>query len=345
MKLHHLSHIDLDGYGCQFLSNQFFKDSSYYNSNYGKEVVARLEQIFSNIEQENFERFLILITDLNLTTNEAEMINQFISQSSKDVDVQLLDHHATGSDCAELFKWYFLDTERSATKITFEWLCKNFKGPQKKRLEKLKELVNSIDSYDIWREEDKGFEFGKVCSKSLNEAREINRFMFDDMHRIYKFHILESALNYIKKDNRHIKLDSSIHKIKKEFLKNSSEDDTLENLTSIYLIKLLGDELENITIYYKEHKGVLTYSLGSISVVANGFLKKYKDYDFFMDISPRGALSIRADGELDVGNMSKTIFGGGGHPNAAGGKMSDFKESFLYSEVKSRVQNIIIQKG
>ena len=48
MQLYHLSHIDLDGYGCQMVSkeiytNAFSVDSLamyFYNANYGKEVGA-----------------------------------------------------------------------------------------------------------------------------------------------------------------------------------------------------------------------------------------------------------------------------------------------------------------
>ena len=46
MNLYHLSHIDLDGYGCQLVSSEFYKTRAskifFYNANYGKEVLARL---------------------------------------------------------------------------------------------------------------------------------------------------------------------------------------------------------------------------------------------------------------------------------------------------------------
>ncbi|RDU61436.1 phosphoesterase, partial [Helicobacter sp. MIT 14-3879] len=35
MKVFHLSHIDLDGYGCQLVSREFFQDIVFYNANYG----------------------------------------------------------------------------------------------------------------------------------------------------------------------------------------------------------------------------------------------------------------------------------------------------------------------
>ena len=38
MKLFHLSHTDLYGYGCQLITQEYFKEASFYNANYGIEV-------------------------------------------------------------------------------------------------------------------------------------------------------------------------------------------------------------------------------------------------------------------------------------------------------------------
>ena len=37
MTIHHLSHTDLDGYGAQVITNHYFKNVKFYNSNYGKD--------------------------------------------------------------------------------------------------------------------------------------------------------------------------------------------------------------------------------------------------------------------------------------------------------------------
>ena len=73
--LYHLSHIDLDGYGCQYLTDQCFSKTEYYNANYGPEVSARLKEMVNKIEQGKFlhgdkVEALILITYLNITTKE-----------------------------------------------------------------------------------------------------------------------------------------------------------------------------------------------------------------------------------------------------------------------------------
>ena len=123
------------------------------------------------------------------------------------------------------------------------------------------------------------------------------------------------------------------------FLKLDKKDDTLDNLSATYLVKTLDKVKENLTVTYKEHKGLLTYCLGSISIPANAFLKANKDYDFFIDVNKKGNASFRADGKVDVSLMASKIAAGGGHINASGGKFEDFKESIDYNEVKNYVQN------
>jgi oligoribonuclease NrnB/cAMP/cGMP phosphodiesterase (DHH superfamily) len=126
--------------------------------------------------------------------------------------------------------------------------------------------------------------------------------------------------------------------MKKKFLKLTDKDDTLDNLSAAYLVKTLDDVKENLTVIYKEQKGLLTYCLGSISIPANAFLKANPDYDFFIDINKKGNASFRADGKIDVALLATKLANGGGHVNASGGKFDDFKETIDYSEVKTYIQ-------
>ena len=116
-------------------------------------------------------------------------------------------------------------------------------------------------------------------------------------------------------------------------------DDTIDNLSAKRLVSSLEYEKEYLTIYYKSHKGLLTFTLGSISIPANEFLKSNNDYDFFMDIGRKGHVSFRANGNLDVSLLSSRLCNGGGHKNASGGKFEGFRESIDYNSVKSYIQN------
>ncbi len=115
MMLHHLSHIDLDGYGCQYLTYRCGRDGKFYNANYGAEIRARLDEIVLDIKESDFpdERPLILITDLNLSMRDAEWLDEQINFI--DAELLLLDHHISGEVSASKFDWYMLDISKSAT--------------------------------------------------------------------------------------------------------------------------------------------------------------------------------------------------------------------------------------
>jgi hypothetical protein len=131
--------------------------------------------------------------------------------------------------------------------------------------------------------------------------------------------------------------------IKKEFFKKE-KNDTLDNLATDYVVKLLGDKRPTNTIYYKGYKGFLSYAVGNTSIVGNGFLVAYPEYDFIVDVSFKGAMSLRADYKVSVAQIAKEWSNGGGHPNAAGGRIMGFKEQYVYEKVKSQIEMLISDK-
>ncbi len=96
-----------------------------------------------------------------------------------------------------------------------------------------------------------------------------------------------------------------------------------------------------MTIKYKSYQGILTYNIGNVSVIGNDFLVKNEDYDFFMDVTSRKTVSFRSNNKVDVSMIAKKIANGGGHPNASGGALNGFKDSFLYDKVINQVQKML----
>jgi uncharacterized protein len=343
MKLFHISHTDLDGYGCQLITKEYFKEGSFYNANYGLEVKLTLKRVLEEITLFKEEEILFLISDLNLTIQESKDldkdINKLIEEGYK-IKLQLLDHHISGKKSADSFYWYCLDEKRCATKIVYDYIFEEYEGFDFTVSSWLEPLVNTINAVDIWLDHDvKNFEFGKVIMSMISKVREVNNILFADLNREFRFYLLKEAAKFLNEVDGHIKLDNEVHFLKKKFLKLDKKDDTLDNLSATYLVKTLDEVKENLTVTYKEHKGLLTYCLGSISIPANAFLKANKDYDFFIDVNKKGNASFRADGIVDVSLMASKIAGGGGHVNASGGRFEDFKESIDYNEVKNYVQN------
>jgi len=346
MKQHvyHLSHIDLDGYGCQYLSTQCFTTISCYNANYGPEVTARLEEIIKKIEQDKFINndkieALILITDLNLTTKEANWIEKEVMKVG--AKLQLLDHHGTGKPASEKFAWYKLDTSRCATLITYDWLQTHHNFDKENQLTSIVKAINAID---IWVNEDPLFEYGKVMLGMVSGAREINRILFPTEDRAFKLFLIEEAKNRVNSVDAPIQLDDDLHQIKKSFFKED-KNDTKDNLVAIYVTKLLTKDRQRLTITYKDYKGILGYNVGNTSIIGNNCMVQNDDYDFYMDINFRGGFSLRSNNKLDVSQMASHIGKGGGHPNASGGKVEGYKDSFVYENVRNFVQNYINEKS
>lgn len=343
MKLFHISHTDLDGYGCQLITKEYFKDGFFYNANYGLEVKLSIKKVLEQLLEYKEEEILILISDLNLTFQEAKDLDNDINKLTKDgykIKLQLLDHHISGKKSAETFPWYYLDDKRCATKIVYDYMFEEYDGFDSDTKDWLNPLVNAINAVDIWLEHEiKNFEFGKVLMSMISKVREINNILFADLNRDFRCYLLKEAAKYIDIVDGHIKLDNDVHFIKKDFLKLSSKDDTLDNLSATYLVKTLVDVKDDLTVTYKGHKGLLTYCLGSISIPANAFLRANPEYDFFIDVNKKGNASFRADNKVDVALMATKLANGGGHVNASGCKFEDFKEVIDYKEVKIYIQN------
>jgi oligoribonuclease NrnB/cAMP/cGMP phosphodiesterase (DHH superfamily) len=341
--IHHLSHIDLDGYSCQLIMKFTPYKIFNYNANYGAEVRQKLDMILENIKEDKVPS-IIFITDLNLTADESRWLNSEVNslnELKKDVTIILLDHHGSGQESAQKYEWYYLDTTRCATKITYDYVREHFSFDEPSWMKAFVDVVNAVD---LWKQEEvENFEYGKVCMRLINETRELNRVMFATQDTKYKLSLLLEASKLLGTQNAPILLDEKIHALKKAFF-IQDKNDTLDNLATKYVVELLGRARKEKTIYYKGYRGYLSYGVGNTSIIGNGFLLTYPEYDFIVDVSYRGTMSLRANNKVNVAQISKEWANGGGHPNAAGGRIIGFKEQYRYDKVKKQIEKIINDK-
>ena len=340
-RVFHLSHIDLDGYGCQYLTTKVFDNITCYNANYGAEVTARIEQIFADIDAQDDIKPLILITDLNLTTKEANVLER--EALKRGAKIVLLDHHGTGANAAESFAWYYLDTSRCATLITYDWLREQF-GFDKDGI--YEPIVQAINAIDIWVDNSNYFPYGRVLLGMISGSREINRVVFANEDNSYKLYLIDAAKEVLENnalEEAPIALDDALHKIKKDFF-IEKKNDTKDNLVADYITKALSKNKEQMSVEYKGKKGILTYATGNTSLIGNNFLVANEDYDFYMDVNSRGNFSLRSNNKVDVSKMASKIGNGGGHPNASGGKIENYKDSFVYSNLREFIQAYLKEK-
>lgn len=333
MKFFHLSHTDLDGYSAQFVTKAYFDNIIFFNSNYGKEIEEKFAKIVSLLDD---EEAIILITDLNLTIKQCEDFENTIRD--KKTKLLLLDHHQSGVECAQKFSWYYLDNSRCATLITYDFFASIY--GQKDDLCEFCKMVNAVD---IWLKDDKYFEFGKVCLNLIANSKEINKVMFSEKSNEYVYFLLRKANEFMWSNVAHINLDDNIHKIKKEYFFGGFND-TLSNMISCFIVNNLSSNKEKFSINYKEYKGILTHNIGNTSVIGNEFLERNPEFDFFMDVSSKKTISLRANNKLDVSLMAADLFNGGGHKNASGGLFASFKDSFDYENIKNQIKDHILKK-
>lgn len=343
MTIHHLSHIDLDGYSCQLITQQTHHTFCYYNANYGEEVSERLRQIIEALS--GVDEAMILVTDLNLTPAESRWIDgeiKHMNENGQHISLQLLDHHGSGKESAAKYGWYLLDTERCATKITYDFVREA--GWIDSEPAWMATYVDVVNAVDLWlQDEHENFEYGKVLMRLVSETRELNRNVFAEHDRAYKLSLLREAAGMVDVPRAPILLDEKIHSMKKAFFREH-EDNTLDNLATRYIVSLMGEKRREMTIYYKGYRGFLSYGVGNTSIIGNGFLLAYPDYDFIVDVSSRGTMSLRANNNVDVSIIAKEWAGGGGHPNASGGRIQGFKEQFRYDKVKQQIEALIAKR-
>jgi len=289
LPIYHLSHIDLDGYFCQYLSTIKYKQVKYYNSNYGKEIYSNLKKIFKSATKET----LILITDLNLDYKECEYIQKFVDQG---YNVKLYDHHIAGKQFSEKYNWYYLDDTRSASKILSE----------KENIHS--NLTESVNSYDMWKE-DKHIQLGCYLSEFINKDFLFyfneEKIKFFNKHFNYIDHTIEECytikeLEEVEVSLTHSRLKDYPGTIKQKLAKKYTEEMFKQPIKGkyIFLFDINREYFQYISQFLLKENGNLIIIL----------------------ISKNGRISIRSK-EEDVNKLSQNYFNGSGHKNASGGTL------------------------
>lgn len=183
--LYHLSHTDLDGYGCQMVV-KFFQDNyrlyhsiRYYNADYGNDLSNKLKEVVNDIanvmvNDSVIDNATLLITDLNLSMEDADWLEE--CRTKMGFNLVLLDHHLSGGDVAEKYStWYKLSLSgNSATYLTYDFCkhsCQEWGEvetiPSSTNTRDIKFLVEIIDAYDTWKDDRYSFHIGKILTAYL----------------------------------------------------------------------------------------------------------------------------------------------------------------------------------
>lgn len=294
------SHSDFDGVSCAVLAKLAFGedvDIEYCNYN---DADSKVEEFFNS--ELDYECH---ITDISISEELASRIND------SEKKYQLLDHHCTALNLNK-FDWCNAQVENentgiktSGAELYYHWLVNN---NYLTRTDVLDRFVEVVRDYDTWRWKELG-EDGVIC-KQVN-----------DLLYIY---------------GRKKFVDWCIAQINNEVFPNLYASDVL----------VLEIEQKKIDDYVKakdKHlfigdmcgmKCGFVFAEKYSSELGNRLCEMHPEFDFVAIINMDGTVSYRTiRDDIDLGKEVAQVFGGGGHPKAAGSRFSNEVKMNIIKEI------------
>ncbi|MEF3254162.1 MAG: DHH family phosphoesterase, partial [Deferribacterales bacterium] len=125
----HITHNDLDGVGCSILIKKCYDFVETFYLNY---------DAVDSFIQNNYHRYnQIIITDISPNEETFNFIENHL-------EIVFIDHHKTSLHLSDRY-FAFIDTTKSATMLTYEWLTQSGFN-----LQSYKDLVDCINDFDMW---------------------------------------------------------------------------------------------------------------------------------------------------------------------------------------------------
>lgn len=288
------THTDLDGVGCAILAMLAFGDNveiDYCNYN---EINDKVKDF---LDVELVLQDMCHITDISISEEIARDIDEGIDRNQ----FYLLDHHPTALELNK-YKWckvtvedIFTGLKTSGTELYYNWLVEN--GYLDKS-DVLDVFVKLVRNYDTWRWPTLG-DAGLIC-KQVNDLLYLygrEKFITWCMSQIHDstFPALYAA-------------DKLVLDLKQKEIDDYVESKDKQHFTSPMRGKVCG----------------FVFAEKYFSELGNRLCKLHPEIDFVAMIDMNGTVSYRTvKDDIDLGKDVASLFGGGGHPKAAGSRFSD----------------------
>lgn len=296
------SHNDLDGMGCIITGAMYFKPRNInYEILYYSILDERIQEYINNKEYNQYE--LTYITDLSISEETAEMLNNVNSQGHK---VIIVDHHEGSSFLNEQYPQISkcnTDNDKSGALLFFEELYKDSTLCHEERI--LKEYVTYVSSYDTWKWTETNDKFAERLNVHFDIYK--NRYKYDKYIReMYRRIVSDEPLIFTAEQN--------------EISYYISQRDKYIYKQQFKLIKTRKDEY-NVGLLFIDD-----YASPYISIISETLNKKpeNQDMDFLMLVNlASGFISFRTiKDNIDLDKIAAK-YGGGGHEKAAGTKLEN----------------------
>lgn len=325
MRIKHISHLDLDGYGSTILTEilHYFVPAGYYEIETDNILPNRLNNIMKEVI-ENLDYWdRVIITDLAINQELLDMIN-----SSKNPEkIRVFDHHKC--DLTNLPSNIIVTKDSPihkgkltcATELYFNFLRHDPIYDMVKisgndvAVEYFVECVRVYDTFEFW--------------KTRNEPENCQYESYVDAPRLNTlFHILERddfkqyMYYYLLKSNQRMSLTRSNDKYPYISEVLALEANKNNRYVDAALRRLIKTDL-CCTIWRDNKANKLNYHIGVIfaekngPVIGNTACENNNELDFCAVVSNNQVSLYTNKENIDVSSIAK-LFGGGGHEEAAG---------------------------
>ena len=342
--IYHISHIDLDGYGCQIITEKYYGEGNvkFYNCNYGNSIIYILEDILQAIRKNN-EKNTLIITDIDLSSEVAKLVDDKFYKNN--IEVILIDHHKTGAIVAEKYPWYNLNVNYCATKLTQKYF----------NVTELEEFANYVNVQDLQFNTHPLFSqanfIGDIAYKGYDFP-----YIIDEENFKYKMFTIKEvfkkfkegySIRDIQKDFIEIQEDYLTKVLGKDFVKDKSIP--IEHKFVVYIFSLIkGLNFPTLNLDNSICRIIFDFPPNVFQQMSFLYLEEHPNIDMLILVNPNGRVSIRSigtDNKKDTSIIAKKYFNGGGHPNSSGGSIfgndlsRTIKSEFECIEIIKKVYN------
>lgn len=319
------SHNDLDGFGAPLLlkalQSVMFEDTEFDMTNCG---AGRIDEELSRwMQTAEVGRFTdVYIMDMTPDSDYSfKLLNERFANHWL-----VFDHHESE---AELRQKYVANSivpanpavNPSATSLVWDWLKQqpSFAKVDEQRQKDLAYLVELIRAYDTWDWQN---------DPEMDEQERVDADNFD---QLFWFYPLQDSEEFVQNV-----FNTSWQQYQEE---NRLLIRTLNERRAKYLKSHLKDVL--ITDI-DDHKLGVVYASDYKSEIAHELLEEHPEVDAALVVSPV-SVSLRSNGKLDVAKFAEKYFNGGGHADAAGGRLTvnliEVGEQAVIDDLKQTIAN------
>lgn len=317
------SHNDLDGFGAPYLltavQELVFPDEQFEITNIGAgKIDEELDYWFTHAD-------LGAYTDVYIMDMTPESAHTFQQLNTNFANHWLVfDHHETAADSRQQYSNNMVTFDngqnQSATSLVWNWVQQQDRADRlaPERQTTLAKIVELIRVYDTWD-----------WQNDPTLATEIKTGA-DELDQLFWFYPLDHSAEFIQK----VYLKGWSQYREENALLIQTLNDRRQHYLHHHLKDVLIDELDG-------HKWGFVYADDYKSEIAHELLEEHPEVAAAMVISPT-SLSLRSNGQIDVAKFAEKYFRGGGHADAAGGRidinMIQIGERAVIEHVQNRVQ-------